>query len=65
MSIERQGGVITFCCDKCPETHEAETGVFGEAWATAKQQGWRSYQIGGVWCHSCPSCSEDFARNPT
>ncbi len=31
MSTERQGGVLIFSCDKCPETHEATTGMFGPA----------------------------------
>jgi len=65
MSVERQGGVLIYCCDKCTETYDAETGIFAEAWQDAKRQGWRAFKEGDVWCHSCPDCSAKFARYPT
>ncbi len=65
MTTERQGGVLFFSCDKCPETYEASTGQFGAAWAEAKTEGWRAFKLGADWCHSCPDCSQRFAQNPT
>ena len=65
MSIERTGGrngTISFVCDECPEHLDTEQDDFGRAWAFAKSQGWRSFQVAGQWCHGCPSCVEDFAQ---
>ena len=60
MSTERQGGVLVFSCDKCPETYDATTGVWADAWQEAKSLGWRSYKTGTEWCHSCPDCIEEW-----
>ena len=65
MTTERQGGVLIFQCDKCPETYDATTGVWSDAWQEAKTEGWRAFKLNEVWCHSCPDCSSDFARHPT
>lgn len=34
-----------------------------EAWALAKQAGWRCKEIRGEWHRWCPSCVEDWARD--
>lgn len=59
MSSERQGGVIVFHCDTCPEVCEGESSDFREEWAAARREGWTAAQIGSEWTHHCPACSED------
>lgn len=58
--IQRDGGAIAFACDECPETYEATTENFNEAWQEVKAHGWRSFKIGTEWCHACPDCVKAF-----
>lgn len=54
-----------FSCDTCPENLEVEADDFAEAKTEAKSKGWRTY-LGpdNLWAHSCPACTEDFAKRP-
>lgn len=58
--LERIAGDIVFECDSCPESLETETDDFQEAKAELQRAGWKTYNQGGEWCHSCPACLEDF-----
>jgi hypothetical protein len=50
-------------CDTCPEHIDTEEQDFGACLAALKQKGWRTYKgPDGLWAHSCPSCTEDFAK---
>lgn len=57
MSVVREGGSVRFTCDSCADAFEpdAPTTSFNEAWAEAKEEGWR-FRDGE---HHCPSCAED------
>lgn len=59
MSSERNGGVVVFHCDSCPDSFESESSDFNTALADAKADGWRAYLVGNDWCHACPACRED------
>lgn len=59
MSIERVGQVITFQCDTCPDAFDPDSTDFAEAWAEAKENGWRATKVDGEWMHSCPDCAEN------
>lgn len=55
--IDRQGGRIVIECDSCDETFEGEVGAeFGETWADAKRDGWKTSKVGNDWVHGCPRC---------
>jgi len=54
--IDRQHGNLVFECDSCPETFEAHTDDFAEAWFEAKREGWTSRKIANEWLHGCPRC---------
>ena len=54
---------MCFFCDTCSESTETDHIDFGDAWDQAKAAGWRSYKgPDKKWAHSCPSCTEDFAK---
>jgi hypothetical protein len=57
MSSERQGGIVVFHCDACPEHFESDTRDFREAWDEAKEEGWVAFKVGDEWCHHCPGCA--------
>jgi hypothetical protein len=55
--IRRQGNRILIECDSCEEVFEGEEDVgFGESFAEAKREGWRTRRIDDIWLHGCPSC---------
>jgi hypothetical protein len=55
--IDRQGGRILIECDSCVEVFEGEKGEeWKEIWQRAKDDGWRSKQIGSDWVHGCEKC---------
>ncbi len=52
-----------FHCDECPEHIDTGCFDFTVALAEAKKKGWRTFKgPDGLWAHSCPSCTEDFAK---
>lgn len=52
-----------FSCDSCPENLEVDEDDFAAALAAAKMAGWRTYKgPDDMWAHSCPACTEDFAK---
>jgi hypothetical protein len=56
--IDRQHGRILVECDSCDTVIEGPKGAeFQELWTAAKEDGWRSKQIGSTWIHSCPGCA--------
>lgn len=54
--IDRQYGKIQFECDSCPETFDADTDDFSDAWSQAKCDGWKSRKIVSEWMHFCRGC---------
>ncbi len=54
--IDRQGGVIVFCCDVCGEERRGDSNEFSEEWEAAKKAGWRTRKIANEWLHSCEGC---------
>ncbi|CAB4192895.1 hypothetical protein UFOVP1244_120 [uncultured Caudovirales phage] len=59
MSIERGRESITFVCDECDDECCVDNTDFKEAWAEAKEEGWRAEQdLDGEWSHTCRVCSE-------
>jgi hypothetical protein len=57
MPVDRQYDKIVFECDSCDETFTGEPGEeFVDAWASAKQEGWRATKIGEEWVRGCPRC---------
>ena len=63
MQLDHSAQAFAIHCDECPESFDTEHVDFYEALASAKAQGWRVY-IGPdkAFAHSCPSCTEDFAK---
>lgn len=57
MSVEREGGRITFQCDTCPDALDTDEVEFEAAWARAQGDGWKAFKVGGEWCHECPDCN--------
>lgn len=49
-----------FECGSCGEIEFFEGDIFQQAWAAAKESGWRAFKDDGEWCHSCPECAEKF-----
>lgn len=47
---------ITFTCDQCGETHEADTDDFHDAIEEIKDSGWRPTLECGEWLHLCEDC---------
>lgn len=60
MSIEREDGEITFCCDgdRCNEIHRTGTPNFEAAVADLKAAGWKIRCVVGEWMHFCPDEDE-------
>lgn len=56
--IRGEGGGLTFFCDTrgCIGNIDADSDDFQEAWAEAKEFGWRASKVSGVWLHHCPKC---------
>jgi hypothetical protein len=63
MTYRREISSSFFDCDSCTDHIEVDETGFDEALEAAKAEGWRAY-IGPdkKWAHSCPSCTEDFAK---
>jgi hypothetical protein len=59
MAVHRNYGFITFECDICDNTFDAETDDFDVAWASAKKLGWKVLKDNGEWEHRCPECAEE------
>ena len=58
MSIERERESITIVCDECDDEFYADTTEWSDAWAEAKEEGWRAEQdLDGEWTHTCKVCS--------
>lgn len=56
MTSRRTKKSITYKCDRpgCNAKHVASIGAgFGEAWKTAKGEGWVAAEIDGKWLHFC------------
>jgi hypothetical protein len=57
MPVDRQYNRIVFECDSCDEAFSGRDGEeFQEAWARAKEAGWRCRQVGNDWVRGCPDC---------
>ena len=56
--IDRQKGLIVFCCDSCGETLDTHKRAFEDALADLRIEGWRSEtpDQGKTWKHFCPDC---------
>ncbi len=64
MKLDHSAQCQVMHCDTCPEHLECDGHVdFTAALAFAKEKGWRVYKgPDKEWAHSCPSCTEDFAK---
>lgn len=60
MTVERQYGVVNFCCDgkRCAQVYETEHNNFMEALEELKEADWSVRNIKGEWLHVCPDCQE-------
>lgn len=55
--IDRQNGKVLIECDSCDKVFEGERGEdFKDVWSRAKQDGWKTRQIGNDWIHGCARC---------
>lgn len=63
MQHDQSAQALVMQCDSCPEAFDTEHIAWEPAMAAAKAEGWRAY-IGPdkKWAHSCPACTEDFAK---
>lgn len=53
----------SFSCDSCSDYIATGDKDFHPAWEIARDAGWRAYKgPDKLWAHSCPSCTEDFAK---
>ena len=58
MTIERDRESITFVCDECDDELCFEATDFSDAWAEAKDSGWKAERdLDGIWTHTCEVCS--------
>lgn len=63
MSMDHGAQCQVIHCDTCSEHIETDHVDFTAALEFAKSQGWRAYKgPDNLWAHSCPSCTEDFAK---
>jgi len=67
MSIEsgEWGGPVTLQCNTCAtfiDFSSFKKAVAFKAKQKLIQNGWRSYNTGGVWQDSCPDCVKKFAK---
>lgn len=65
MGLDHSAQCQVMHCDTCSEHLEADGHIdFTAALEFAKSQGWRTYKgPDKEWAHSCPSCTEDFAKS--
>ena len=58
MTMQRDGGYVTFSCDECPESFELDepTRDFADAFAAVRAAGWRARNVKGEWEHVCDAC---------
>ena len=63
MKMDHGAQCFVMYCDECAEHLETDHVDFTAALACAREQGWRAYKgPDKLWAHSCPSCTEDFAK---
>lgn len=63
MQLDHGAQAFVIHCDTCPEALDTEHIDFTEARTAAQAKGWRSYKgPDKEWAHSCPSCTQDFAK---
>ena len=54
MTIERNAGIISFCCDVCGEVEDTESFDFTIALSHIRREGWFSIKDeAGDWVHLC------------
>lgn len=63
MSFDRYANEIVFNCDNCSDTNDTGEIEFNVALAAVKRDGWKVKHYRKEWCHYCPKCDPDIARN--
>lgn len=58
MTVERNGGALTFCCDNCGEVNDTGERDWNAALEEVKGEGWTIRKRGDDWQHFCPDCQE-------
>lgn len=64
IKMDRGAQCYVMHCDTCSEHFETDHIDFDQARQAAVLEGWRTYKgPDKEWANSCPSCTEDFAKN--
>ncbi len=56
MTLHHTKHGITFECDGCDETLDADTRTFAKAIEVMREEGWKAEKVADEWLHLCQDC---------
>jgi len=60
MTVEREHGGYSICCDKCSDYVEVDSPDhdWNDVREAISREGYKAEQVRGTWEHTCPACQE-------